>query len=252
MLKARPRLLSMSTSQPTFPKPSAEYTVRDQERMRAAINYFDWQARLVLPHVGKRVIEIGCGVGNFTRYMLDRELVIGIDVEPACADKWMRGFPQQRNLMGTAMDVTDPAFLDLASHRPDTVVCLNVLEHVEDHETALRHMYQVLPRGGRALLIVPAYESLYGPIDLNLGHYRRYSKKPFAELTRSIGFRPKLHYMNMVGCLGWWFNAKVLKRQEQSEDQIRVFDALIVPVLSRLESWVEPPFGQSIFAVLEK
>jgi hypothetical protein len=58
--------------------------------------------------------------------------------------------------------------------------------------------------------------------------------------------------MNTVGCLGWWFNAKVLRRTEQSEHQIRVFDNLIVPVLSRLESAVPPPFGQSIFAVLEK
>jgi SAM-dependent methyltransferase len=242
----------MATVKHTFPKPSAEYTVRDQERMRFATNYFDWQARMVLPFVGRRVIEIGCGLGNFTRYMLDRELVIGIDIESACADQWARGFPKHNNLMGTAMDVTDPAFLDLGSQRPDTVVCLNVLEHVEDDVTALKHMYQVLPRGGRALLIVPAYESLYGPIDHNLGHYRRYSKGPFAELAQSIGFRSRMKYMNMVGALGWWVNAKVLKKTEQSEDQIKVFDSLIVPVLSRVEGAIPPPFGQSIFAVLEK
>ncbi len=242
----------MNATQHTFPKPSAEYTVRDQERMRFATNYFDWQARMVLPHVGRRVIEIGCGLGNFTRYMLDRDLVIGIDIEPACAEQWQRGFPGQTNLMGTAMDVTDPAFLELAEHRPDTVVCLNVLEHVEDDVTALRHMYQVMPKGGRALLLVPAYESLYGPIDYNLGHYRRYSKKPFAELAASIGFRSSMKYMNMVGCLGWWMNAKVLKKTEQSEGQIKLFDSVIVPVLSRLEAAIPPPFGQSIFAVLEK
>ena len=236
----------------SIPKPSAEYTVRDQKRMRSAGNYFDWQARLVAPHVGQRVIEIGCGVGNFTRYLLDRELVVGIDVEPACAEQWQLAFPGKANLLGKAMDVTDAAFLDLKENRPDTVVCLNVLEHVEDDVTALEHMHAVLPKGGRALLIVPAYEGLYGPIDLNLGHYRRYSKEPFAKLAGSLGFRSKMKYMNMVGCLGWWMNAKVLKKTEQSEDQIRFFDAAIVPVLSRLEAAIPPPFGQSIFAVLEK
>jgi SAM-dependent methyltransferase len=241
-----------ATARHTFPKPTAEYTVRDQERMRFASNYFDWQANLVLPHLGQRVIEIGCGLGNFTRYMLDRELVIGLDIEPACAEKWAGNFPQQRNLIGHAMDVTSPAFLDLKQHRPDTVVCLNVLEHVEDDVTALRHMHQVLPAGGRALLLVPAYEALYGPIDHNLGHYRRYSKQPFAELATSLGFRSRMRYMNVVGCLGWWLNAKVLRKTEQSEDQIKFFDSTIVPVLSRLEAAVEPPFGQSIFAILEK
>jgi SAM-dependent methyltransferase len=236
----------------SFPKPSAEYTVRDQERMRFAGNYFDWQARLVVPHVGQRVIEIGCGLGNFTRYLLDRELVVGIDIEPACAEQWQRAFPGQTNLIGTAMDATDPAFLELKQHRPDTVVCLNVLEHIEDDVTALRHMHSVLPKGGRALLIVPAYEGLYGPIDHNLGHYRRYSKKPFAELASSLGFHASLKYMNMVGCLGWWMNAKILKKTEQSEDQIKFFDSAIVPVLSRLEAAIAPPFGQSIFAVLQK
>jgi SAM-dependent methyltransferase len=241
-----------STTRRSPPKPSAEYTVRDQERMRLAVNYFDWQARLVLPHVGRRVIEIGCGLGNFTRYMLDREIIVGIDIEPACAQQWRRAFPEHTHLLGAAMDATDPAFLELARYRPDTVVCLNVLEHIEDDVTALRHMHAVLPPGGRALLIVPAYESLYGPIDFQLGHYRRYSVRPFGRLAESLGFRPRLRYMNMVGCLGWWINAKILRRSEQSEHQIRFFDSVVVPVLSRLEAAIPPPFGQSIFAVLEK
>jgi hypothetical protein len=71
-------------------------------------------------------------------------------------------------------------------------------------------------------------------------------------LAASLGFKSQMRYMNTVGCIGWWVNAKVLRRTEQSEDQIKFFDAAIVPVLSRLESAIPPPFGQSIFAVLEK
>jgi SAM-dependent methyltransferase len=150
------------------------------------------------------------------------------------------------------MDATDPAFLDFERHRPDTVVCLNVLEHIEDDTRALRHMHAVLPPGGRALLIVPAFAGLYGPIDRNLGHYRRYSPRAFRQKAASIGFRARLRYMNTVGFFGWWVNAKILKRTEQSESQIQFFDSMIVPLMSRLERAVPPPFGQSIFAVLEK
>ena len=95
---------------------------------------------------------------------------------------------------------------------------MNVLEHVRDDVCALRNMAAVLPAGGKAVLIVPAFEALYGPIDRNLGHYRRYSKKGLRELAAAAGFEVKtLRYMNSVGCIGWWINAKLLKRTAQSE-----------------------------------
>ncbi len=243
---------SLADRAATLPKPSAEYTVRDQERMRLARNYFEWQARLVEPHVGRRVLEIGCGLGNFTQHLLDREQVVGIDIEPPCVELWKSSFAGRANLTAFAMDIQEPAFVELKRFNPDTVVCLNVLEHIENDRLGLEHMNAVLPAGGRALLIVPAFESLYGPIDRNLGHYRRYSKRPFVELAESAGFRASVRYLNMPGCLGWWVNAKILKKTEQSDFQIRLFDAAIVPVISRLEALLHPPFGQSLFAVLEK
>jgi SAM-dependent methyltransferase len=178
--------------------------------------------------------------------------VIGIDVEPACVKAWRSSFPDCANLLGYTMDVLDSAFLDLERHCADTIVCLNVLEHIEDDKRALQHMHAVLRPGGRALLIVPAFESLYGPIDRNLGHFRRYSQANLRRLGESTGFRTMVRFFNVVGLFGWWLNAKVLKRTEQSPSQIRLFDRVIVPALSRVEAVAPPPFGQSIFAVLEK
>jgi hypothetical protein len=114
-------------------------------------------------------------------------------------------------------------------------------------------MAAVLPTGGKAVLIVPAFEALYGPIDRHLGHYRRYSKRDLKGLAAAAGFSVKsLRYMNSIGCLGWWVNARILRRTEQSAGQIRTFDRWIVPPLEWLESRMEPPFGQSIFAVLSR
>jgi hypothetical protein len=133
------------------------------------------------------------------------------------------------------------------------VVCLNVLEHVEDDELALKHMHAVLPDGGRAVLIVPAFASLFGPIDRLLGHYRRYSRGAILRLAGATGFRvTTLHYMNSVGCLAWWANARIFRRIEQSETQIKLFDRWIVPPMRRAEALLPPPFGQSLFIVLEK
>ena len=136
---------------------------------------------------------------------------------------------------------------------PDTVVCLNVLEHIQDDVQALRHMFNVLSPQGRVCLIVPAFESLRGTIDNRLGHYRRYTKRELAGSAHTVGFKIiSLRYMNLAGFFGWWLNAKIYNREEQSLGQVKVFDRFIVPILSRVEPAVAPPFGQNVFAVLEK
>ena len=221
--------------------------------MRLADRYFQWQADLAAAAVGQRVVEIGCGLGNFTQHLLDRELVVATDIEPPCTERLAARFPDRANLVIQTLDVMDPAFPSLVRYRPDSIVCLNVLEHVQDDALALRHMHSILPAGGQVVLIVPAFESLYGPIDRLLGHYRRYSRRSVRQLAATAGFRvATLRFMNTVGFFGWWVNAHILRRTEQSESQIRVFDRYIVPVLRRIETAVPPPFGQSLFVVLSK
>jgi 2-polyprenyl-3-methyl-5-hydroxy-6-metoxy-1,4-benzoquinol methylase len=232
---------------------TAEYTVRDQERMKSATRYFEWQFKLAEAQLGRRILEIGCGLGNFTRHLLDRELVLGIDVEAECIAQRRTDFADYPNLVSMCLDVQDRSFLSLRTYEPDSVACLNVLEHVKDDILALAHMHAVLSPGGKAVLIVPAFESLYGPIDERLGHYRRYSKQSMARAAAQAGFRVQtLRYMNAVGFFGWWFNAHVLKKTEQSETQIALFDSIVVPAMSKVEGLIEPPIGQSIFAVLAK
>lgn len=103
------------------------------------------------------------------------------------------------------------------------------------------------------MLIVPAFAALYGPIDRNLGHYRRYSRASIARVGAQAGFRvKKVRYLNTVGFFGWWMNARVLKREAQSETQIAIFDRYVVPVMSALEMAIKPPYGQSLLVVLEK
>ena len=233
----------------------SSYTLEDQERMARAANYFAWQHRLVTRQLsGRRVIEIGCGIGNFTGLLLDAsEAVIAIDVEPGCIDRLKQRYPARTNLHPFACDVMDPAFADLEMFRADSCVCLNVLEHIEDDREALRRMAAVLAPDGVVILIVPAFPSLYGPIDRQLGHHRRYTRASIRKLAEAAGLTVKTsHYLNAIGFFGWWTNAHVLKRQAQSAAQIEVFDRYIVPIASRLEGWIHPPFGQSMFIVLEK
>ena len=162
-------------------------------------------------------------------------------------------YPNQPNLHALQCDAGAPAFSELARLQPDSCVCLNVLEHIEDDAAALRRFASILVPRGAIMLLVPAFPALFGPIDQNLGHYRRYTRASIARLTRAAGLElKKVRYMNTAGFFGWWVNARILRREAQSEKQIQVFDRYVVPVMSRLEELLPPPFGQSLFAVLKK
>jgi SAM-dependent methyltransferase len=235
-----------------IPVDSAAYTLEDQQRMSRAKNYFAWQHRLLRNELGRRVLEVGCGVGNFTGLLLDRDTVIAVDVQPECIERLKLRYPDQPNLYAFECDVLAPEFRGLAKFSPDSSVIVNVLEHVDDDSAALKAVASVLAPGGVIVVLVPAFQALYGPIDKNLGHHRRYSRRAILQLARQTGLRiRKLHYMNSIGFFGWWTNAHLLKRQAQSERQIEIFDRYLVPPMSALERLLAPPFGQSLLAVLE-
>ena len=221
--------------------------------MKCARRYFQWQFAMADEYLGARVVEVGCGLGNFTQYLVGRELVVGIDSEPRCVESHRQRFAGRSNVHSACLDVLSPDFLELGRYEPISITCLNVLEHVEDDARALAHMNAVLPSGGTLVVIAPAFEALRGPIDEKLGHHRRYSKGNLTRAAQGAGFRLKvLRYMNMAGFFGWWFNARVLNKTQQSTAQIKIFDSCVVPPLAWIERRVEPPVGQSIFAVLVK
>ncbi|HTB15070.1 MAG TPA: class I SAM-dependent methyltransferase [Bryobacteraceae bacterium] len=236
-----------------MPAAGTSYTLEDQERMASAANYFAWQHRLVIPELGRRVIEIGCGIGNFTLLMLDREAVLAVDVEPGCVERLRQRFPDRPNLRAVACDVMAREFGQFQSFSADSCVCLNVLEHIEHDGDALRRMASVLTPGGVLILLVPASPSLYGPIDELLGHYRRYTRASISKLAQEAGLSVKTaYYLNAIGFFGWWTNSHILKLHAQSPAQIGFFDRYVVPIASRVESIIHPPFGQSLFVVLKK
>lgn len=230
-----------------------EYLLHAQEQLADARRYLAWQGSLVLPELGRRVVEIGCGIGNFTELLLDREAVIGVDREPEYLDRLRRRFPDHGNLHTVAVDAGSQAFCELARFQPDSCVALNVLEHIEDDRRGLQNMASILAPAGVIVLIVPAFPALYGPVDRNLGHFRRYTRPDLYRLAGTVGLRVrKARYFNSLGFFGWWFHSHVTRLQAHPHGQIAVFDRWIVPSLSRLERVAAPPFGQSLLAVLVK
>jgi SAM-dependent methyltransferase len=150
-------------------------------------------------------------------------------------------------------DAADNAGSELKQYSFDTIVCLNVLEHIEDDLKALSRMHELLAPGGRLVLLVPSFQFLYGTVDQALGHYRRYTRKDLLPVMKRAGFIvEQSFYMNVIGMAGWFWNNRIIKRREESKNQVWIFDRLIAPVAEISERILPPPVGLSLIAIGRK
>jgi SAM-dependent methyltransferase len=133
----------------------------------------------------------------------------------------------------------------------DTVICLNVVEHLENDFGALRNIREALEENGRAIVLVPCGPGLYGTLDKVLGHYRRYSKAQFTELAARAGFQLEaLVSFNRFGSPAWWLNGRLLRRETFGLWQIKMLNFL-TPLVRVIDRFLPlPPL--SIIAVLRK
>jgi ubiquinone/menaquinone biosynthesis C-methylase UbiE len=227
--------------------------ISDLETMAAATNYRNWMYKRLAPHIGQRILEIGAGIGNFTELLISRELVLATDNYPPCIDYLNERFGSQLKTPPRLLDASSEIEPSLRDYEFDTIVCLNVLEHIEDDLKALSEMHQVLISGGRLVLLVPAFSFLHGTVDKALGHYRRYTRKDLLPLMEKAGFTiERSFYMNVIGMAGWFWNNRLIKRTEESGPQIRIFDRFFAPTFEFTERLIAPPFGLSLIAIGHK
>jgi SAM-dependent methyltransferase len=226
-------------------------------RMTLMARYHAWIARELAPYAGQRMLEVGCGIGNMSDYFLACDLLVCMDVAPTHVEAIRRRYAHRPNVVTYMGDITDPtAITALRAYRFDTVLCLNVLEHIADDQRALAHMYELLQPGGRLLLFVPAGAYLFGTLDLALGHYRRYERHTLAPLVQQTGFiLERLSYLNLAGIPGWWLNSRVLGRHLLPEGQLRLFNRLaplFIAVERLIRSFWDVPIGQSLLCVARR
>lgn len=221
------------------------------EIMSAAPRYNAWQFERIAPFIGRRVLEVGSGIGNMSAHLAARrpEHLVLTDTDAWYREQLGGKFGQVPGVRIANLTLPDPdAARTFAADRLDTAVALNVVEHIADDIGAVGSMGDLVTRGGRVVILVPALGQLYGSLDRALEHRRRYTPSSLRRLITDAGLRlTHLSWFNRVGALGWWFNSRIRQRDRIPLRQLQLFDAM-VPAL-KLERWLPLPFGQSLLAV---
>jgi glycosyltransferase involved in cell wall biosynthesis len=188
-----------------------------------------WMAASIRPWVGARVLEIGAGIGNLSQYLAPRrQRYIATDIDSEHLARLHVRFQNRPNMRTARCDLARAEdFADLRG-AADTVICLNVLEHIADDAAGLRNIASALEPGGRAIVLVPHDQRIYGTLDKVLGHYRRYSEPELRARLEAAGLQVErvLHF-NRATRYAWWFNGRVLKRRHFGRLQLWLFDRMV-------------------------
>jgi len=222
------------------------------DALTAAPRFNLWMADTIRPYVGETVLEIGAGIGNLTQVLLPRrKRYIATDLDTEHLARLRNRFSNRPALEVRRCDLVHPPDFEDLAESVDTVVCLNVLEHVEDDHLGLRNIHRVLQPGGHAIVLVPHDQRIFGTLDVALGHYRRYAHEELRQRMEAAGFRlESIVDFNRASRFPWWFSGRVLKRDALSASQLRVFDRFVW-LLRRIDGWFPwPPV--SIIGVAKK
>jgi glycosyltransferase involved in cell wall biosynthesis len=194
-----------------------------------APNFNLWMADTIAPFLGERVLEIGAGIGNLTRPLSHRKkYYAATDIGPEHLEALRSRFAHRPNMEFRECDVQNHDQVTHFAGKVDTIVCLNVLEHVPDPDSAVRNMFDALPAGGRAVILVPQGQELFGTLDVVLGHFLRYSKYQLQVRMESAGFEvERILEFNRVSRIGWYVTGKILKRNTLARFPLRVFNRLV-------------------------
>jgi len=220
------------------------------EQMQKATNYNQWTFDQFKKYVRGNVLEVGCGVGSFTKLITDQcsfDSMYCIDISSAAIDHIKkRNFRKEIKIECIDLMNTEGEY--------DFIVCMNVMEHVEDDVSFFKKLLSLLKPEGVLFHLVPSHQFLYSNFDEAAGHFKRYNK----EMMRSLetGDNVKLteqYYFNLIGALGYWAVYKALKSGNinDTEGEIGFFDKYIVP-FSRNFLPLKTPLGISLISIYKK
>jgi SAM-dependent methyltransferase len=225
------------------------------EALGHAEKFNRWMYDEIRPWMSGKILEIGSGIGNISRFFIDDNKDITLsDLRERYCRELRKRFPQLSADKVQQMDLVDPDFANKFSgltNTFDSVFALNVIEHIREDGIALMNLRSLLKDGGTFLMLVPAHQWLYNPIDENLQHFRRYSVKTASKLFQKNGFTvDRTWYFNSLGIAAWWWGG-FRKQKLIRNSQMDFYDRL-VPGIRFLDKVFGKEIGLSVIVAGRK
>jgi 2-polyprenyl-3-methyl-5-hydroxy-6-metoxy-1,4-benzoquinol methylase len=227
------------------------------ERFAQATRFNRWMFDTIQPYCKGHVLEVGSGIGNLSQYFLEKNFMLtASDLREEYINILHGKFGRHSNLAGIkpidlAAASFETRFQDLLQQF-DTVVALNVIEHIQDDGLAIGNCKKLLKPGGHLVVLVPAWKMLYNSFDVELGHYVRYNAGTLKKLLESQGMEVfHTRYFNSAGIVGWMINGSLFHKRLIPRKQLQVFDKL-VPVIKLIDAISFRKLGLSVLAVARK
>jgi len=234
----------------SFPAPPSAWDGQREtlDDLSAAENYNHWIYKILQPYIGKRILEIGCGTGNITGFLTRHGRVLATDIHSGYLETAREKLAGTKGITFQKINL-DGSIRRLTAFRPDSIICVNVLEHISNDRQVLEECYKLLPPGGKLMIFVPALRFLFGSMDKSYGHYRRYGRNELIQKFESAGYKIEYcRYLNLLGIPGWWLNGIMLKRRIIPKSQMLLYDR-IVKYSQHIEKYLPKPIGLSLFCV---
>lgn len=215
--------------------------------------YHRWFFDHISSYLNGNVWEVGAGVGTFSQYMLDKNLLVMTEIVDEYLECLRAKYGKQENVKIHKFDLLKPNYEAFPEYHIDTAVSINVLDHIENDMEAIRRVYHVLQKNGVFVLVLPNHNFLYNNLDFYANHYRRYSKQQVNFLLDKAGFKvEKIFTFNLLGAFAWYWNGKIKGLRVVPKKNIDQYDKLIW--LAKLADFISSPLdvGNTIVAIGHK
>lgn len=217
--------------------------------------YSKWIYSIIKPYIQNRILEIGSGIGTMIKNYDDNKFLIASDVNDNYLKIIREKYINKKKLKIIYLDITkiDKSTLkNLKKMNIDTVICINVLEHIRKDQLAIGNIYSVLPNAGRIIIFIPSCPKIYGSLDIAFGHFRRYSKNNITDKLLQSKFKIEyIRYFNFLGIIWWFIAGKILKIRNLPKNTGLLLK-IVVSIMQKIESMINPPLGQSLIIVGKK
>lgn len=229
---------------------SLQYSGTELDSMAGAVNYHRWILAAARPYLGKTVAEVGAGIGSVSKLLLESPLDRLIAFEPSCDlfSQLVKSFDTDKR----AEAINEVFSPELTPDGVDSILYINVLEHIEHDLDELKNARVALRPGGYLFVFVPALEWLYSDFDKEVGHFRRYTRHGLTKLAREAGFDVvKARYFDIAGIAPWYVSFVLLRGRPQPA-AVAIYDKIVVPPMRVLEAMLPPPLGKNVLLIARK